>query len=269
MPDNLGRISKEQWDDGYEVLGQKGAARRFIRYRIDNYSSLNYRLNILFNRYLASGSMSLLDIGCGAGKWLVYFNRQFGYEVYGVDYSERACEVAKETLKRNAVQGKVICTDVFDSSFQSQYKQYFDVVLSMGVVEHFDDPTAIIDAHLNLLKTGGHIIITVPNLGDGSFYRIMARMYGREEEIVKEHNVALIKTASLGHYLKKYDNLDIEMLGYIGGVSLVRATYGVAWPSWFRHFHLIYALDQIIGYATFCFKSPFLSHTLAFVGKKH
>ena len=266
MHHQVGKVSKEQWGSIYKPLGPDGAFRRFAGYRIDKYSARNYRLSLLFNRFLAQGNMKLLDIGCGTGKWLTYFSREFGYEVYGVDYSKSACDVTKETLRRNRVPGTVLCDDLFDTSFQNRYKDYFDVVMSMGVVEHFDNPTIVVDAHLNLLRNSGHIIITIPNFGDGSLYRMIEKMRGREKEILEEHNVALMQIPNLRKCFR--EDIEILMIDYIGGISILRAIDPTAWPRWSRAIHLPYILDQITSYATFCLKSSVLSPTIALIGQK-
>jgi SAM-dependent methyltransferase len=39
-----------------------------------------------------------------------------------------------------------------------------DAVYSLGLIEHFDDPTAVARAHARLVKPGGILIIGAPNL---------------------------------------------------------------------------------------------------------
>jgi SAM-dependent methyltransferase len=40
----------------------------------------------------------------------------------------------------------------------------FDAVCSFGFIEHFDDSKLVVDKHVEILKEGGHLIITVPNI---------------------------------------------------------------------------------------------------------
>lgn len=260
MPSETEKISKDHWDETWE---DEGFWQRFVRHRVFKYVALNYRLNLLFKKHLTPGSRRLLDIGCGNGKWLVYFQREFGFKVYGVDYSKSGCAIARETLKRNRTRGKVICADACDASFQGQYEQYFDVVMSMGVAEHFDDPTYVIDAHLGLLKTGGYLIITIPNYGDGSLYRKAHKRCGREEELLREHNVALMKIPKFREYVKQFENLEIEVLDYFGPLNIIGI---IPWPS--RLQYVLYPLNELIGYATFFLNSETFSPLLALVARK-
>ena len=40
----------------------------------------------------------------------------------------------------------------------------FDVVMSRGFIEHFDEPSSVVDRHLDLLKPGGLLVVSIPNL---------------------------------------------------------------------------------------------------------
>ena len=53
-------------------------------------------------------------------------------------------------------------------------KESFDVVYSLGVVEHFDETYLAIKEHARVTKKDGIILITVPNLGLETFYRYYA-----------------------------------------------------------------------------------------------
>jgi 2-polyprenyl-3-methyl-5-hydroxy-6-metoxy-1,4-benzoquinol methylase len=263
MPRETAKISQDQWDRTWKDWNPEGAFTRFIKYRVANYTSLNYRMNIVFKKHLASGNKKLLDIGCGSGKWLIYFRRQFGFQVYGVDYSKSACKAAKESLTRNRVKGKIICADIFDVSFQSQYEEYFDIVTSMGVVEHFADPTEVIGIHLKLLKRGGNLIITIPNFGDGSLYRKIGKIFGREEELLRGHNVDLMKIPKFTEYVEQFKSLEIEKLDYVGPLNII----GIV-PWRFGLQYGFYPLNELIGYATFFLSSETFSPLVILVARK-
>ena len=260
MPREMEKITKDHWSETWET---EGPCQRFLRHRVFRHLALNKRMGLLFKKYLVPSNKKLLDIGCGNGKWLVYFQQELGFEVYGVDYSERGCEIAKETLRRNKAEGEIICADIFDNTFQSQYEEYFDTVLSMGVVEHFDDPTDVIHIHLKLLKRGGNLIITIPNFGDGSLYRKAQKMFGHEEELLRGHNVALMKMPNFRNYVEGFTNLEIEMLDYVGPLSIVNII-----PWRFGLQYTLYPLNELIGYATFFLNSETFSPVVAFIGRK-
>lgn len=176
-----------------------GFLRRTIK------SPTDRRLGLVFKQHLPQERKRILEIGCASGRWLVRFKREFDYNVYGIDYSEAGCELAKETLRRTKIEGEIICGDIFDPSLQDKYKEFFDIVYSLGFIEHFSDPTDALDMHLRLLKPDGFLIVTVPNYGDGSINRKWIRITGREEHLVKTHNVELMKIATF----KKQDRKSV------------------------------------------------------------
>lgn len=108
-------------------------------------------------------NMSLLEIGCARSAWLPYFHKQFGASVSGLDYSERGCEQERHLLALAGVAGEVVCSDLFDAP--TAFRQRFDVVVTFGVVEHFEDTARCIAALSEYLKPGGIVITEVPNMG--------------------------------------------------------------------------------------------------------
>lgn len=109
-----------------------------------------------------SDPKTLIEIGCARSRWLPYFATEFGFEVTGLDYSAVGCDQAREILRRENVPGSVVCANLFDPP--SELIGKFDVAVSFGVVEHFEDTREAIRAIARLLKPGGLLVTTVPNL---------------------------------------------------------------------------------------------------------
>jgi 2-polyprenyl-3-methyl-5-hydroxy-6-metoxy-1,4-benzoquinol methylase len=104
----------------------------------------------------------LLEIGCARSATLPYFAKEFGFEVTGIDYSEVGCEMAQAILEEEGIKGTVLCEDFFTPS--DTLKEQFDVVVSFGVAEHFQDTAGCISAFSRFLKPGGIIITNIPNM---------------------------------------------------------------------------------------------------------
>lgn len=103
-----------------------------------------------------------LEIGCANSVWMPYFARQFGLEVWGLDYSEIGCARSREILARARVAGQVICSNLFEPP--REMIEFFDLVASFGVVEHFEDTSTSVAACSRFLKPGGTMITMVPNM---------------------------------------------------------------------------------------------------------
>lgn len=104
----------------------------------------------------------LVEVGCGASKWLPYFRTEFGFEITGIDYSEHGCKASRMLLEHLHVDGEIVQADIFDPPPEMLSK--FDVLWTNGLVEHFTDTGAIIEACGALLKPGGLMITLVPNM---------------------------------------------------------------------------------------------------------
>jgi len=97
---------------------------------------------------------SILDIGCGWGEALLFFQTQ-GMECYGFDPAPEAVAYAQKK-GLNVVEAGMDRMDVFDRTF--------DVVTMLNVLEHLADPVAVLrEIYDRLLGTGGLVIIDVPN----------------------------------------------------------------------------------------------------------
>lgn len=104
---------------------------------------------------------SIIEVGCGNSVWLPYFAETFDLIPTGLDYSEFGCEQERKIFQREGIAGKVYCADMFNPP--SELLGKFDIVLSMGVVEHFEDTAKAIKAMKSYIKPDGIIITTIPN----------------------------------------------------------------------------------------------------------
>ena len=89
----------------------------------------------LFERFGMKSGQKLLEPGCGRGEFLKGFIN-CGLEGYGVDQSDSAKEFCPEAkLKRSTLDRDPI---PFDDN-------YFDVVFSKSVIEHFHNPEILVE----------------------------------------------------------------------------------------------------------------------------
>jgi len=116
---------------------------------------------------------SCVEVGGAPGQYLAYLHRELGLEVTCLDYSPVGCEATRENFRLLGIEGNVICADFLAPDAELPT---FDVVYSLGFVEHFEDLTGVVERHLALLRPGGRLILGVPNfLGvNGWFMRRLA-----------------------------------------------------------------------------------------------
>jgi 2-polyprenyl-3-methyl-5-hydroxy-6-metoxy-1,4-benzoquinol methylase len=104
----------------------------------------------------------LLEIGCGNSVLLPYLAKEFGFEIYGIDYSKKGCKQSELILERDGINGVIMCEDAFNPN--KELLNSFDVVCSFGVAEHFLDTSGTLKSFSDFLKPGGILVTSIPNM---------------------------------------------------------------------------------------------------------
>jgi len=123
------------------------------------------RLIGVFKRYgnLAAGS-AVLEVGCGRSPWLPYLARHERCVAAGVDIEPVAAQLARANLSGAGAKGDILCRDAFDLKQNEDLIGKFDLVYSLGVIEHFDDAARRLAVLAHYLKPKGRLLTMVPNL---------------------------------------------------------------------------------------------------------
>jgi SAM-dependent methyltransferase len=95
----------------------------------------------------------LLDVGCGRGEFL-RVARDRGWQCFGVEISPQASDEARRK-GLDVATGRFEDVDYPDS--------FFDVVTIYHVLEHLHDPREALSKAYQLLKSGGLLVVAVPN----------------------------------------------------------------------------------------------------------
>ena len=104
----------------------------------------------------------ILEIGAGDSGWLPYYAKHWGFEVTGLDYSPVGIERAAEMAQRAGVHVDLVLADMFAPP--PEIEGTFDALVSIGVIEHYEDTARTIEALSRFLKPGGVIATIVPNI---------------------------------------------------------------------------------------------------------
>ena len=96
----------------------------------------------------------VLEVGCGTGVVLPVLQRAFPHaRVTGLELFEEGLVFARRRHSGPLIHGNVL-THRFDAAF--------DVICTFDVIEHLDDDLGVLRAIVKQLRTGGHIVLTVP-----------------------------------------------------------------------------------------------------------
>ncbi|QNJ13133.1 S-adenosyl-L-methionine-dependent methyltransferase [Synechococcus sp. A18-46.1] len=107
----------------------------------------------LFQRYKLKFSDKILDIGCGRGEFLKEFT-DLGLSGFGVDQSQAS---------RNYCSNAVLKFSDIESQGIPYDDDFFDVVYSKSVIEHFYYPEKMVCEAYRVLKPGGLMITLCPD----------------------------------------------------------------------------------------------------------
>ncbi len=104
----------------------------------------------------SSGKGPLVDLGCGAGQFLKVAGECGWHASTGVEISDKAAAMARDAVS----------AEIYESAWQDTAleRNYFAAVALLDVLEHEPAPHALVAHVFELLRPGGSLIITVPNI---------------------------------------------------------------------------------------------------------
>jgi SAM-dependent methyltransferase len=149
----------------------------------------------------------VLEIGFAPGKQLAFLAARRGAEVAGIDYADRGVQVARRLFAALGLAGDLRCEDVFQSTFDDGT---FDLVYSIGVIEHFTDPLPMVKAHIAHLKIGGTAVIIVPDYS-GLYGRLQRYFDPNNLDI---HNLDIMNPPALRSLGESAGATDVEVFRY-------------------------------------------------------
>ncbi len=137
----------------YDSIYKKGEARHYTSLLFSGDKIPPARAEVL--KEMSWKNKTVLDAGCGTGEVAYEIARRRAKFVLGADFSREAIRLAKNSY--------VLPNLAYISTDISRVKEKFDVIVSLGTLEHMDDPLRTLRALKAMLKPGGRLIITCPN----------------------------------------------------------------------------------------------------------
>ena len=122
--------------------------------------------NVIYDKYFPKqAGLKIIELGSAPGLNLIRQHRTFGYEPFGVEYTDAGTQINRTVFRNNGIDpNNVIQADAFSEEFLTTYGEKFDLVISRGFIEHFTEMDKVIDAHLALLKENGLLMISIPRI---------------------------------------------------------------------------------------------------------
>ena len=104
----------------------------------------------------------IFELGCGGSPNLAR-SALFGWDVGGIDFNSNGIELIKTYLSSTSVATELISNDIFSCDLDV-VKEKYDLLISMGFLEHFKNPQQILIKWKHIVKDDGKIFTLIPNL---------------------------------------------------------------------------------------------------------
>lgn len=170
------------------------------------------RIRSLVNENFPPGEGDCIEIGCSPGGFLTLFG-ELGYTLHGIDFDPRIqTELPRWLRERNFKPGRFAVGDFTTHPFPMSY----DVVYSLGFIEHFTNWVDIVAKHTELVKQGGRLLIGTPNYA-GIVQRVLHKLL--EEKNYKTHVTASMNPA-LWKQILEGAGFEVRFAGTVGSFDL-------------------------------------------------
>jgi SAM-dependent methyltransferase len=227
--------------------------------------------DVLFNQRLPrGGGRKIVEIGSAPGTVLVRLGRQFDWQPYGVEYTESGAEMNRRVFAANGIDpAHVIHADFFSDEFQRSHRDFFDVVVSRGFIEHFTDVARAVRSHVAITKPGGHVVIVIPRFR--GVYWAWMRLFDPED--LARHNLDIMEMDGFAAAFE-HQGLTPLYCGHLGTFSLKRFELPGQGPIVSLQRRLIHAGSRAIDRLSRRLLKPpgldsrLVSPYLAYVGRK-
>jgi len=159
---------------------------------------------------------TILDIGCGLGNHCFRLLDYSPKELYGFDISKETIDLLNTFGKRVVFRNVDICKDDI-----TELKNKFSIIFSSDVYEHVDDPQVMLDNVYAMLKPGGVVSITFPNLdnhGHNQLTSIKEFTDKLDKTGFKDYKITIVEGLSFPYKIftelyKVFQNLSDKMYG--------------------------------------------------------
>lgn len=158
---------------------------------------------------------SCFEVGCYPGGFLAYFGKKHGYEVNGVDLTSELDDSFLNFFMRENIKTGILIQDDFQHCIDQLYRENitFDVVYSIGFIEHFRDYNDVILFCGRILKPGGLMIVETPNFR-GRVQHVMH--YIADKQNLNRYVIAAMNPEEWARVLGS-QGYEIFHKGYFGG----------------------------------------------------
>lgn len=113
--------------------------------------------------YIPNGIDKVLDVGCAEGMFGAILKNERNVEVWGIELNVDAATIASTKLDK-------VITGSAEQVNEALPERFFDCIIFNDVLEHLIDPWSVLKTMTNKLKSGGSIVVSIPNI---RYYKVL------------------------------------------------------------------------------------------------
>ena len=171
---------------------------------------------------LMPSGVRVLDVGCGTGSVTLIANGMKNNDVLGIEPDEQRAE-------RSRSRGiDTVCGEL-DETFSARHG-LFDVIVFADVLEHLPSPAEVLTRAMRVLRPGGLVLISVPNVAHWSVrLNLLRGRFDYTETGILDATHLRWFTAKTIHSLCTDVGLDVRSIQQTAGTELSEYWQTLPW----------------------------------------
>ena len=194
--------TKDYWEDYYKKSITQNSQIKLIA------SVYDYYWELLIKNNEVNPPETIIEIGGYPGRYLAYLADKYNLIPTSLDFNTDRIKIEESMEAFGIKEYEIIVADFFEHEPNTKY----DIVISNGFIEHFDNYHEVLNLHLKYLKKGGTLLVMIPNMTYYiKFYKLIV-----DKKNLSIHNLKCMNLKIFKEFAET-NNLSILKNEYFGG----------------------------------------------------
>lgn len=170
-------------------------------------------VQFVFRNFERSGKERVLDLGCGAGRHVVFMGKE-KIIPYGIDFSDEGISYTKEMLQQYGMKQYVDNMQVGTIEKLPYRDNFFDGIICYGVLYYlsYEKINQVIAEIKRVLKKDGKFLIVVRSIEDYRYNKKNEMIDNKHTVIIQENDENKCAYSENGMLMHFFDDKEIKKL---------------------------------------------------------